>query len=151
PMILGYTYSSREAVPMKTFSWLLRRKGAQGGDRGVAFGWIYIVVCLVAAGATNAQDIWFFIGCAGLIGWALWVNRPRRLSAVSWAILFLAVAGVAFYGQSRMTEAQAYVENKISEFIVKFAGRRDFDPNQAQTSMGRIGALKQSSEIVMKV
>ena len=55
PMVLGYTYSSRDAVPMKTFSWLLRRKGAQGGDRGVAFGWVYIVVCLVAAGRTT-QD-----------------------------------------------------------------------------------------------
>jgi hypothetical protein len=151
PMVLGYAYSVRDAVPMKTFSWLLRRKGAQGGDRGVAFGWVYIVVCLVAAGATNAQDIWFFIGSAGLIGWGLWANRPQRLPPVWWAVLFLAIAGVSFYGQSRMLEMQAYFENKISEFIVKFAGRRDFDPTQAQTSMGRIGALKQSSAVVMKV
>lgn len=117
----------------------------------MAFGWLYLVICLVAAGATNAQDIWFFVGCAGLIGWGLWVNRPRRLPAVAWAILFLTIAGVGFYAQSRMIEAQAYFENKISEFIVKFAGRRDFDPSQAQTSMGRIGALKQSSAVVMKV
>ncbi len=151
PMALGYAYSSRDAVPMKTFSWLLRRRGAQGGDRGVAFGWLYIVICLVAAGATSGQDLWFFLGSAGLIGWALWVNRPRRLPAIVWCVLFVAVASCAFYAQSRMVEIQAFVENKISEIIVKFAGRRDFDPNRAETLMGQIGALKQASTVIMKV
>ena len=150
PMILGYTYSVRDAVPMKAFSWLLRRKGAEGADRGVAFGWVYIIVCLVAAGATNSQDIWFFAGSTVLIGWALWVNRPRRIPAVAWWLLFLAIAAVAYYGQSRMLELQAFFENKVSELIVKFSGRKDFEPDQAKTAMGKIGALKQSSRIVLK-
>ncbi len=151
PMALGYIFSTRELVPMKAFSWLLRRKGAQGADRGVAFGWLYLVVCLVASGATNVQDIWFFVGSSGLIAWALWVNRPRRLHAAAWCALFVVIAGLAFYAQSRLVEVQAFFENKISEFIVRFGGRRDFDPNQAQTSMGRIGSLKQSGAVVMKV
>jgi hypothetical protein len=151
PMVLGYTYSVRDAVPMKAFSWLLRRKGAQGADRPVAFGWLYAIVCLVAAGATNGDDIGFFAGSAALIGWGLWVIRPRRLTTVAWCILFLSIAGVAYYGQSRMLEVQAYFENKVSELIVKFGARRDFDPTQSQTAMGEIGALKQSSRVVLKL
>src|SRR5688572_83063 len=115
PMILGYAYSDRDAVPMKTFSWLLRRKGAKGGERGVAFGWLYVLVCLVGAGATNSQDLWFFLGSAALVGWALWMHRPQRLPAPVWCILFLLISGIAFYAQSRMIELQAYFENKVSE------------------------------------
>jgi hypothetical protein len=151
PMALGYAYSARDAVPMKTFSWLLRRKGAQGGEGGVAFGWIYLVVCLVAAGANSRTDIGFFAGSSFLVGWALWINRAHRLPALAWCTLFLLITGAAFYGQSRMVEVQTFFENKISELIVKFAGRKDFDPGQTQTSMGRIGSLKQSSRVVMKV
>lgn len=151
PMALGYAYSARDAVPMKTFSWLLRRRGAQGGDRGVAFGWIYFVVCLVASGTNSASDNGFFVGSTVLVGWALWIHRAQRLPAMAWCSLFLVIAATAFYAQSRMVEVQTFFENKISELIVKFAGRREFDPNLAQTSMGKIGSLKQSSRVVMKV
>jgi protein-glutamine gamma-glutamyltransferase len=151
PMALGTTFSARDGVPMKAFSWFLRRKGAAGGDRLVAYGWIYFVACMVTAGATNSRgDIWFYVGFATLTGWALWSVRPRRLSEAAWAAVFVLLAAVAFYGQLRLPDLQSYMEMKASELFVKF-GRREFDPQQSRTAMGRIGALKQSSRIVMKV
>lgn len=150
PMTLGHMFCVRDSVPLKAFSWFLRRKGAEGGNRGIAFGWVYLAICIVTSGATNSRDIWFYIGVAFLIGWALWSERPRRMPDWAWCTLFVVVAGSGFYGQSRMQEVQAYVENKTSEFFVRF-GRREFDPTQSRTAMGKIGSLKQSSQIVMKV
>jgi protein-glutamine gamma-glutamyltransferase len=151
PMALGATFSIREGVPLKAFSWLMRRKGAPGGDRLIAFGWVYLVTCMVTAGATSARgDIWFYAGFAALTGWALWSVRPRRLPAPAWATVFVLLAGVAFYGQLRLPDLQAFMEMKASELFVKF-GKKEFNAEQSRTAMGRIGALKQSPRIVLKV
>jgi hypothetical protein len=149
-MALGLVFSTRDLVPMKAFSWFLRRKGAERGDRGIAFAWIYVVVCLVAAGATNERDLWFFIGITACAGWSLWSIRPRRVPDWAWCALFAAIAFTAFAAQARMQEVQDYFESKASELFVHF-GKRRFDPNESRTALGSIGELKQSSRVVMKV
>ncbi|MGZ8941105.1 MAG: transglutaminase-like domain-containing protein, partial [Limisphaerales bacterium] len=150
PMALGYFFGIREGVPIKTFSWFMRRKGTADANRPIAFGWVYFVVCLISAGATNFRDVGYYLGFATLSGWALWTVRPRRIPSWAWVSVFLTIAGAGFYGQSRMQELQAYFEEKASEMFVKF-GRKEFDPSQTRTSMGRIGSLKQSSRVVLKV
>ena len=150
PMALGYFYGIREGVPMKAFSWFMRRKGATGADRPIAFGWVYFAVCLISAGASNVRDVLYYIGFAALSGWALWTVRPRRIPSWAWITVFLVIASVGFYGQARMQDLQAFFEEKASEMFVKF-GRREYDSSQSRTAMGRIGALKQSSRIVLKV
>jgi protein-glutamine gamma-glutamyltransferase len=150
PMAAGYLFSVREGIPLKAFSWFMRRKGTTGGDRPIAFGWVYFVVCLISAGATNRSDVGYYIGFALFAGWGLWSVRPHRVPNWGWATIFLAIASAGFYGQSRMQEVQGFFEEKVSELFVKY-GRREFDPGQSRTAMGRIGSLKQSSRIVLKV
>jgi transglutaminase-like putative cysteine protease len=150
PMAIGHLFCVRPQVPLKAFSWFMRRKGAEGADKGISFGWVYFALVLLSAGATNERDIWFYCGTACLIGLGLWSTRPARVTAVAWCVIFLGVVGAGYYGQSRLQEIQAYLENKASELFVRF-GRREFDPNQSRTAMGGIGELKQSSRIVMKV
>lgn len=150
PMALGCVFSNREGIPVKAFSWFMRRKGAVGGERPIAFGWIYFATCIISAGSSNTRDVWYYTGFAVLTGWALWAVRPRRVPEWAWVTIFLVVAGASFYGQSRLQDLQAYFEMKASELFVKF-GRREFDPAQSRTAMGRIGSLKQSSRIVLKV
>lgn len=149
-MALGLLFSTRDLVPMKAFSWFLRRKGAERGERGIAFAWIYLGVCVIAAGASNERDLGFFIGICALVGWTLWTIRPRRIPDWAWCGLFAAAAIIGYAAQSRMQELQGYFETKASELFV-YLGRRDFNPSRFRTSMGRIGSLKQSSRIVMKV
>lgn len=150
PMALGYVFSVREGVPVQAFSWFLRRKSATGADRPIAFGWVYFTVCLVAAGASNDRDIWFYTGFAVLTGFALWSVRPKRVPTWTWITLFVVLAAGGYYGQLRLPDMQAYFEMRASELFVKF-GRREFDPARSRTAMGRIGALKQSGRIVLKV
>src|SRR5687768_12028021 len=127
-MALGLVFSTRDLVPMKAFSWFLRRKGAGRGNRGVAFGWVYVMVCLVAAGASNERDLWFFIGFTAMAGWCFWSIRPGRIPDWSWCALFGGIVLMAFIAQGRMQELQGFFETKASELFVYF-GRREFDPN----------------------
>lgn len=150
PMMAGLTWSSRDAVPMKAFSWFMRVKGRAGADKPVAFGWVYFAICLTSSGASNMRDIWFYTGVALLAGWALWSTRPRRISNAAWISLFLVVAAAGFAGQFKLQDLQTYLENKASDLFVRW-GRKEFDPRESKTAMGRIGELKRSSEIVMKV
>jgi len=150
PMAFGHLYSSRDTVPMKAFSWFLRRKRAEGGERPVAFGWVYFALCLVTAGASNMRDIFFYPGILALGAWALWAISPRRASPAVWIATFAAVAATGWLWHTRMPELQAYLEGKAVELLTKF-GRRDFNPRESRTGLGRLGELKQSGEIVMKV
>ena len=149
-MALGHVYSTRRSVPLKAFSWFLRRRGAEGADRPIAFGWIYYALCLISAGATNHQDAWYYLGVAGFAGAALWVNRPHRLSVPGWIAVFLLAVTVGYFAQGRMQMLQSFLEAKASQLLVRF-GQRDFDPRYTRTAIGRIGSIKTSSRIVMKV
>lgn len=150
PMALGQVYSSREGIPFKAFSWFLRRKGTKGGERPIAFGWAYFAACIVAAGATNRRDPWFYVGVAVLCGAGLWAIRPRRLSMPGWAAVFLLAVLAGYYSQGKMRVLQGYLENRVSELLVHL-GRREFDPRESRTAIGRIGSLKQSSRIALKL
>src|SRR5436190_99278 len=96
PMIFGFVFSTRETIPLKAFSWFMRRKNRIGGDKPMAFGWIYLATCIVTAGASNLRDVWFYFGVTALAGWALWSIRPKRLPLVPWAALFLVIATLGF-------------------------------------------------------
>ncbi len=150
PMAFGYAFGSRDAIPLKAFSWFMRRRGRAGADKPMAFGWMYLATCVVTSGASNIRDVWFFFGITFLIGWALFSIRPRRLSLVPWFALFFLMATLAFLTQYRLQDVQGYFETKLSELFVRF-GRRGFDPRESKTAMGHIGSLKQSSRIVMRV
>jgi transglutaminase-like putative cysteine protease len=150
PMAFGFNYSDRQTIPISVFSWFLRRKNRPGADKSMAFGWIYFAACVVTAGASNIRDLWFFIGVVLLIGWAFWSIRPRRLKLVPWVSLFLLLSGAAFLTQSRLEEVQGFFEARLSDLFIRL-GRRDYDPYESKTAMGRIGSLKQSSRIVLKI
>jgi len=150
PMAAGFIYSTRDGVPLKAFSWLMRRKHAQGGDRLIAFGWAYLALVAVTAGAGNSRDAWFYGGFATLTGWALWSLQPGRIPAPAWCAMFAALALGGYIGQTRLEGLQNVIETKMSELFIRF-GRREENPGQSRTAMGEVGALKQSGAIVMKV
>ena len=149
-MALGHVYSTRSYIPLSAFSWFLRRKGTEGGDRPIAFGWIYYAVCLISAGATNHDDPWYYLGVAAFSGAALWVNRPHRLSIPGWVAVFLLAVTVGYFAQGKMQALQSYLEGRVSQLLIHF-GRREFDPRHSRTSIGQIGSIKTSSRIVLKV
>jgi protein-glutamine gamma-glutamyltransferase len=153
PMALGQAYSARETIPLSTFSWFMRLTKPSPFAAPVSrlnVSWAYFAICLLAAGAANRREVWFYVALTFLCGWAFWAARPRRLSPVLWAGSFLAAAGIGYFGQLQLNQLQNYLEGAVSGWFAKF-GRRGFDAYETRTAMGQIGSLKQSGRIVLRV
>lgn len=149
PMALAQAFGNRETVPYSAFSWFMRRRKIQDG-KGLNLSWIYFALCFVAAGAANRRDRWYYLGLAALGGAALLSHRPRRFPPLAWAVSFGAVVAMGYFAHIQINQIQNFIEGRASEWFSKFA-RKDFDPSETRTSMGRIGSLKESGRIVLKV
>jgi transglutaminase-like putative cysteine protease len=149
-MAFGQVYSTREKIPLQAFSWFLRRRGPAEPDRGLNFAWVYFVICLVAAGATNKRDLWFYLGEFILMAWAGWAIRPQRFHPAVWASIFTAAGMAGFAGHIGMQNLQGWFEGRASDWFSRY-GRREFDPTESHTAIGHLGRLKLSSRIVLKV
>jgi hypothetical protein len=151
PMAIGQLYSNTAAIPYTTFSWYMRgKKQPEAAGPGVNFGWIYVALCLITSGASNLRDRWFYLGVICLAGAAIWRARPKRFAIWTFGASFILAATLGFFGHVLLQETQQMLEGRASEFFTKWA-RKEFDALESRTSMGRIGELKQSSRVVMKV
>jgi transglutaminase-like putative cysteine protease len=150
PMAFGLIYSTRDKVPYSAFSWFLRRRGEKDPDRGLNFLWVFFMVCLVVAGASNRRDPWFYLGEFALLLWAGWSIRPLRFAPGIWVALMLGAGLLGFGEHIGLVNLQLWFEGRASEWFSRFA-RKEFDPNESRTAIGRVGRLKLSSRIVMKV
>ncbi len=153
--LLAQAFNARPSVPLTAVSLVLRWRRRQGdrafAGRYVDLSYPYFFVCVFAAGIhTNTGARIYFFGQCLLLGWALWVNRSRRFGIVSW-LLALAVAlplGVA--GMTGFNRMQGVIQNFNAQWISYFIRQRT-DPLQSLTSMGRIGQLKLSAKIVIRL
>ncbi len=158
PFLLAQTFSTRETIPLATISHILqrrwklaRRAGRQlPPSRGFNIGFPYFCMTLLAASFHEAENNSYFWGFCGLLGWALWALRSRRYSLVTWGSIII-VAGVAgYFGQRGITQAQRYLVSFNAQWIARFMRRSD-DPFQSRTAIGRVGAIKNSSAIAIRL
>jgi len=164
PMVLflfvaAQFYSTREKVPLSTISLILRRrwqKAAKLGkplphDRGLNVSYPYFAVCLFAASVHASDDNSYFWGFCLLMGWALWIQRVRRFAVPIWAVVLLFVFAGGFMGQSGVGRLQNYIQNMDPQWFERFVRRQGTDPAQSKTQIGRIGSLKMSGRIVVRL
>lgn len=164
PMVLflfiaAQAYSTREDIPLSTISLILRRRWKRAakegvplpGIRGVNVAFPYFAVCLFAASVHPADGQGYFWGFCALVTWALWSNRTRRFGVFVWA----AVLGVAFvggfFGQYGVGRLQNYIQNLDPRWFERFARNQGTDPSHSRTQIGRLGQIKQSGKIVIRV
>ncbi|MGV3774159.1 MAG: DUF4129 domain-containing transglutaminase family protein [Verrucomicrobiales bacterium] len=152
PMLAGQVYSNTRLIPFTTFSWYMRGKKQAHGpdDKGVNFGWVYFALCLITAGASNLRDHWFYLGTICLAGIGIWSVRPKRFAMWTFASSFALAAMLGFFGHVILQQAQQLLEGRASDFFSKWS-RKEFDALESRTAMGRIGELKQSPRVVLKV
>ena len=155
PIIAAQAWSQQERMPFSTFSWWLRRQRAKGksgaAEGGMNLGFAYFGVCLLAASAARARAVWFFPLLCLLLGWALWVKRPRQYRAWAWALSLAGAAGLAFLGQSGLAWLQGAFRELDSVLVARFNRAPVFDPRESRTQFGEVGRLKLSGRIVMHV
>lgn len=155
PMAVAQAFSDEERMDWSTFSWWLRRQrnrdGARTSPDGVNAGWPYFALCLLASSAGNDRSMWFPIGVALLTAWGLWPARSRGAHRAAWFVcLGLALAGGAG-ALAGMLEMQLLMQRLESRLIAQFASGRGFEPKEHRTSLGSIGRLKLSGDIVLRV
>jgi transglutaminase-like putative cysteine protease len=151
-MMLTQAYGARDKIPYRVFSWFMRMRKDPREQRtgGLNISWPYFAICLLAAGATNERDTYFYAMTVAICVWAAWTTRIKRYAAPVWiACCLLAIAG-GWIGKAGWTSLQAAVVPMFGEVFARWAPK-EFDALNARTTMGEIGSKKGSSRIVLRV
>lgn len=152
-LVAAQAFSNREQLPPSTFSLLLRlrkkRQKTPDPEWGINLGYPYFAMCLASASIPARQNHMFFPGLCLLVGWALWFHRSRRFSRLAWGGSLALAIGVGFAGQTGIHQLQRYLEGLNPEWLLQFFRRVDFQ--DVNTELGRIGRLKLSGRIVLRV
>ncbi|HLP77823.1 MAG TPA: hypothetical protein VK327_13000, partial [Candidatus Paceibacterota bacterium] len=164
PMVLflfvaAQAYSTREEIPLATISLILRRRWKKAGKtgqsmpsmRGVNISYVYFAVCLFAASVHSGDDNSYFWGFCALITWALWAVRSRRFGLALWAGVLIAAFASGYFGQYGINRLQSYIQNLDSQWLERFVRHGGTDASVSKTQIGRIGQLKLSGKIVIRL
>ncbi len=156
--VAAQVYSVRGAIPPETISLILRvrwqraRKLGQPApaNRYVDVSYLYFALCLVAASFQVRDDNIYFFGLVVLTAAALAQQRSKRFGLAIWVVMIALVMGLGYAGQRGLIGLQNYVINHNPEWLAWWLRRR-FDPIQSETQLGRLGRVKASGKIVLRV
>jgi len=152
-------FSVRGQIPLTTIDLILRMRWKKWGQpafaRGVDISYPYFALCLFAASIHTSENHRFFFGLCALAAWALWSARARRFSLLVWAavlaLVLTLVLALGFWGREGVGEFESYLQRMDPKVVAWFMRRHATDPFQSETSFGRIGELKLSGEIVVRL
>ncbi len=159
--VAAATYNTHDQVPLAAISMIHRRRRLQAQRRGhppppeiaVAVGYPYFIICLLGASVhTPAEGRFdsFFWGLGGLLAWALWAQRSRRFHPAVWAGTLLLAVGLGFAGQLGVAQLLGTLQNLNVQWLARLM-RPGTDADQSRTALGRIGELKLSPRIVVRL
>ena len=153
PMIAAQAWNSADGTPFHIYSYLLSRRRKQGkpvSQARVDVSWPYFLIVLVAGSSGNLRSAAFYPALCGIVGWALLYKQPRRFPAWVWVALFAAVVAGGQWGHQSIRGLQSYLDGTISNWISNLTNR-DNGRLYSRTAMGRIGRMKLSGRIVMRM
>ena len=151
PVAAAQAYSSRESIRVTAFFWMFRKRMEKSWFQpSINVGFPYVAVCVLSASAANVRSLWFFAGLAAITAGAMWVLRPKRYSALLWLLAMVIALKASFWGHEGMLALHSYLEGKTNELLARFSDRNT-NPVESRTSIGRIGKVKLSGEIVLRV
>jgi hypothetical protein len=151
--IAAQMFSERETVPLSAISPFIHSRQKKRGvaESHLNVSYPFFIVCLFSAGIhANEGTHSYFFGQAGLILWALWSLRSKRFGAKAWLVSLLAVAAIAYVGNFGISKMRQLLVGYNAQWIAQFM-RNKTDASQSATAMGRIGQLKLSSAIVIRI
>ena len=152
--VAAQKFSERGGIPLSAISLTFRRRRKNAGaaaERDLDLSYPYFIVCLFAAGFhANQGTHTYFWGQFILVAWAIWPARARRFGVFIWlAALTLAVA--LGYGGTRGIGLLVQASQSFNAQWMSWMLRSSTDASQSMTAMGRIGQLKLSPRIVIRL
>ena len=152
-------FSSKQEIPLHTISLILRYRwnrarklgNAPPTAQGVDVSFPYFALSLFAASVHRSEDNTFFWGLCLLLGWVLWVRRPRRFGLVLWLTALMLAVVFGYTGARGILLIQRYVTGLNVQLISQLFGRNHTDPTRSETQIGQIGRIKTSTKIVLRL
>lgn len=150
PMLAAQWFGPRPRLEFATFTWFVRRRVRERArpDGGLDITWASWGLCLLGASAGGRPG--FYTGAAALVACALAQVRPRRGAAFA-ALAVAVYAAVVAAGQATHTglrELQRRIEGVMTQWT---AGLLESGSLGCRTSIGRVGDLRLSNRVVMRV
>jgi len=153
------TYSSHTEIPLATISiflWRRRKKALKAGakltdEKKFNISYAYFGNCLLAASIHTNEVSGYFWGFCGLMAWALWSYRSRRLSPFAWAVILGVVIALSNVGQGGLNRLQQMLTNSGAQWLAQFFQHGNANAAQNTTAIGQIGGLSSSGKIVIRL
>ena len=155
PIVMAQAYSLAGIIDVRSLRLILpgrqRQTILRQPAQPVSLTFPYLLVCVFAAAAANTRPLAFYGGSALLAAWAFLATRSRRYALPLWIALFVAAAGLGYVGQAQIYNLQRMLEENAAllDWLMKF--RRDVDPYETDTAIGRIGRVKLENRVVCRV
>ncbi|WP_199337634.1 MULTISPECIES: DUF1475 family protein [unclassified Nostoc] len=153
PLLFAQIYYVNESLDIrKLFLFLTNTKKEPSHSLIVNLSYPYFAICILSAGTANSRDISFYMGMFLLISIALWLKRSPRFSVTLWLCLILCAGSIGFVGQIGVYQLQQQLEATVVEWLSNAnSSGQATDSTNKRTSIGDIGVLKQSNQIVFRV
>jgi transglutaminase-like putative cysteine protease len=158
PILAAQLYSGRPGIPAETFSWWLRRRRKRARESGqppppsraVDLTYPYFAAVLFASSFHGSDDTPFFWGMALLVVWGLWPARSPRFALGAWAVGMALAVGLGYLGQRGVSAAAKFVDNYNAAWLAEWF-HPSFDPTQSRTSLGEVGRIQTSGNILVRL
>src|SRR5262245_42243036 len=149
-LMVAQAYSRTGTIRVSALLWA-RRAQRQGGwpRTSIDLSYIYVALCIAGASAANVRAPYFYLGMLVLSGWALWSVRSRAVPRLVWVGALGLAALLGYGGQLALFDLQKIVEDATARWL--YGTPIETDPYLSVTAIGRLGTLKLSSRVVMRV
>ncbi|OUL20394.1 transglutaminase [Nostoc sp. RF31YmG] len=153
PLLAAQTYSVNENIDIRTLFVSLKNViKPESNHYNISLSYPYFALCMLSAGSANTKNISFYIGMFVLTSIALWFIRSPRFSPVIWLCLIIIAGILGFIGQMGVYQLQQKLEDTVVAWLSNTNSIGQLTNSiTKQTSIGEIGVLKQSNEIIFRV
>ncbi len=157
--VLAQTFSPANGVPWEAISLYLRSRLKKARKRGLSLPpsrrfdtiYPYFAICLFSAGASPAQNDYYYYGICLLLAWALWPLRSRRFGLPMWIVLLAVAFVIGFLGQhayAQLVRLAGQYDPQLLSLLYRMRPDPKEDSNEADLHTGK---LKLSGKIVIRL
>ncbi|MBF0188688.1 MAG: hypothetical protein HQL50_12260 [Magnetococcales bacterium] len=161
PLVLVVAWSDRPTLPISAL-FLSKRKRKTGTDvapvKRVDLFYPFSGLVLLSGGVTHMPDGYFMVWAGIALVWIAWSRTPVEVMGRSsfgkrWGgriAAALAVAVLAYGIQEGLATARSVIEKHLTDWFVSLVFE-DHNASRQKTSMGEVGELKLSGQILFRV
>jgi protein-glutamine gamma-glutamyltransferase len=163
PFTAAVAWSRQTVLPLSTFSLYEQARAKrqpqvappEWATRTMHPGYLYLGLTLFSASTTTAHSEAFLPLLLAALLLALWPGRNRSWRAPAWGVLVVLLGTVAAFGNRshQLTRAawEAMEERLLLDSSSGDGSVANINQASRTTTLGQIGALKQSSAIILRI